>query len=521
METGDVGLSRILFAFTAMYHFLFVPLTIGLAALVALLEGVGLRTGNPVWRQAARFWGWFFLLNFVCGVVTGYPLRWQLQAHWGAYGALVDDVVTTVFDFEGKVFPVLALTVLVFSFGWRLPARLHFAVSCLLALLLIAQSSAILALNAWMQYPVGTVMVEGRADLPRLLALFSNPLLAPKIMHQVASSYTLAGMLVAGLSAWYLLRARHVDMARGSFRVASVFTLAALLVTAAAGHWSGITLVKYQPMKFAAIEAIWNTEDAGDFVLFALPQMSERSNRHEIAIPGLLGLIAGDTDTPVRGLDTLTAETAHKIRRDLAETRALENRSGKKVSPVGAAGLLPDGSAGTDAQIASAARAAIPSVPVVFWAFRVMIAAWAALTLFTLLAVVFGPNAGTARGRLLLWAGLLAMPLPWVATEAGWIVCEVGRQPWTVTGVLATYRSGTLMLDSGVTGMKLVLVSLIYSGLFVLNVTLCLRHLRRGPQPLAAQSWAGVWARSATVGMQKMARRGSAAIAAKRKVQAG
>lgn len=520
METGDVGLSRILFAFTAMYHFLFVPLTIGLAALVALLEGVGLRTGNPVWRQAARFWGWFFLLNFVCGVVTGYPLRWQLQAHWGAYGALAGDVVTTVFDFEGKVFPVLALAVLMFSFGWRLPARLHFAVSCALALLLIVQSSAILALNAWMQYPVGTVMIDGRAELPRLLALFDNPLLAPKIVHQIASSYTLAGMLVAGLSAWYLLRHRHVGMAQRSFRVASAFTLAALLVTAAAGHWSGITLVKYQPIKFAAIEAIWNTEHASDFVVFALPDMREQSNRYEVAIPGLLGLIAVHANTPVRGLDALSDETAQKIRRDLAATRTLETRTGQKVAPLGAAGLLPDGSTGTQAQIAATARAAIPSVPVVFWAFRVMIAAWAALTLFTLLAVVYGPNAGTARGRLLLWAGLLALPLPWVATEAGWIVCEVGRQPWTVTGVLTTFRSGTLMLDSGLTGLKLLLVSLTYSGLFVLNATLCLRHVRRGPQPLAAPSVWAVWSRRAVASLQKVARRGCATISAKIKVEA-
>jgi cytochrome d ubiquinol oxidase subunit I len=242
--------------------------------------------------------------------------------------------------------------------------------------------------------------------------------------------------------------------------------------------------MKHQPMKFAAIEAIWNTEDADDFVLFALPHMDERSNRHEVAIPGLLGLIAGHADTPVRGLDVLSDEMAQQIRRDLAATRALENRTGQKISPQGAAGLLPNGSAGTDAQIAAAARAAIPSLPVVFWAFRVMIAAWAVLTLLTLLAVVDKPKADSARGRLLLWALLLALPLPWVATEAGWMVCEVGRQPWTVTGVLTTFRSGTLTLDAGVTGLRLLLVSLMYSGLFVLNVTLCLRHIRRGPQPL-------------------------------------
>ena len=494
MELGDVSLSRILFAFTALYHFLFVPLTIGLAALVALFEGIALRTGASMWHRAARFWGWFFVVNFMCGVLTGYPLRWQLEAHWVAYGTLVQDVVNTVFEFEGRLFPVLLAIVAVFALGWRLPPVIHFGVSCALAVALVLQSSAILALNAWMQYPVGTTMLDGRAELPGLLALFGNPLLAPKILHQVASAYTLAGMLVLAVSAWYLLRGRHAVMARGSFRVASIFTLAALGMTGVAGHWSGMTLVQYQPVKFAAIEAIWKTADARDFVLFAVPDAASRSNRHEIVVPGLLGLVAGDADTPIRGLDTLTADTAASIRRDLAATQAQALKSGKPVAPIGAAGLLPPGISGTnvsEAQIAAAAQGAIPSVPVVFWAFRVMLAAWGALMLVSLLAVWRGPDPRSAQGRLLLWACLLALPLPWVATEAGWIVCEVGRQPWTVTGVLPTFRSGTALV-AGHTGLKLLAVSLVYSGLFVLNIALTLRHLQRGPRPLPARpDWAG------------------------------
>lgn len=518
MELGDVSLSRILFAFTAMYHFLFVPLTIGLAALVAVLEGIGLWTRQPVWRDAARFWGWFFALNFACGVLTGYPLRWQIEAHWAAYGSLVEDVVGTVFAFEGRLFPVLLALVALFTLGWRLPAALHFGVSVALAVALVLQSSAILALNAWMQLPVGHTLVNGKAQVEGLDVLLANPLVVPKILHQIASAWTLAGMLVVAGSAWFLLRRRHVLLARSSFRVASVFTLVALVVTALAGHASGAALVKYQPVKFAAIEALWKTEHANDFVLFALPDVASRSNRYEVAVPGLLGWLAGSDDAPVRGLDTLARETAAHIRRDLATSHTRMLASGQPLPPVGYAGLLPPGSTGTDAQIEAAAQRAIPRVPVVFWAFRVMLAAWAALTVLMVWALWRAPRAGHNPSRWLLWCCMAALPLPWLATEAGWMVCEIGRQPWSVTGVLPTFRSGAV-LDTGYTGLKLLGFSLAYSGLFVLNIALALRHLRRGPYATAdgvslVRGLAAAWARRPAI--RRGLRRARPPVVAKR-----
>ena len=291
-------------------------------------------------------------------------------------------------------------------------------------------------------------------------------------------------MLVVAGSAWFLLRRRHVHLARTSFRAASAFTLVALVVTAFAGHWSGTELVKHQPVKFAAIEALWKTADANDFVLFALPDMASRSNRHEVAVPGLLGLLAAGDDTRIRGLDTLASETAGQIRRDLATTRSRVPVAGQPLTPLGYAGLLPPGSTGTDAQIEAAAQRAVPRVPVVFWAFRVMLAAWALLVLLMAVAVWRAPQPGHNPSRALLWCCLAALPLPWVATEAGWVVCEMGRQPWSVTGVLPTFRSGAVM-DTGYTGLKLLGFSLAYSGLFVLNIALVRRHLRRGPYAAA------------------------------------
>lgn len=477
MELSNINLSRVFFAFTAMYHFLFVPLTIGLAMLVTVFEGIGLYTKNEDWYAYARYWGWFFPLFFVCGIVTGYPLRWQIDSHWAYYGELVQQVISMVFDFEGKLFPVLLTLVVLFSVGWRLPRALHFVVSLSLALALVLQSTAILGLNAWMQNPVFTNFDSDTLIVPDLWSLMLNPMLPPKVLHQVISSWTLAGMLVVSLSGYFMIRRRNLNLARNSFKLANYFTLVGLLGTGLAGHWSGSTLVDYQPMKFAAIEALWQTKHADDFVLFAIPNQQERANEFALEVPGLLKIITAESNSTVKGFDDLTQETSNRIKNELTiETR--HDTPQPKLEKTGYSGLISKTGTITNHDIEAAALGSIPNVKVVFWSFRVMLAMWLLLLLISSFNL-YKDLPALEKNRAWLWVCVLALPAPWIATEAGWLVCEVGRQPWAVTGLLPTISGGSIR-DAGYTGLQLLTYAGGYGVLFLLVLKLSFRHMKKG-----------------------------------------
>src|SRR5215510_1724535 len=471
-----IDLSRIQFGFTVAYHFLFVPLTLGLMALIALMEGAHLLTGNAAWREAARFSGKFFLINFVFGIATGYPLRMQLRSNWESYSDFVRDGFESVFALENAVAPILFGLVALFALGWRMRPALHCLTSGALALVLIVQSSGILLLNAWMQNPVGVDALAARAPALGWGDLFGNPLAPAKIMHTMAAAYVLGSVFVVAISAWYLLHHRHLDVARRSLRLGACFGLAALLVTVAMGHWSGTLLVHHQPMKFAAIEAMWETEPPpAGFTVFAWPDMGTSSNRFALKVPYVLGLIAAeDLRTSLVGIHDLVNDAERKIRLDL------QRRASGRGGPFGYAALLPDGVRPTPERIAAAARSAVPSVPVVFTAFRVMIGCGLLLIGLLALVVLQRPDLDPSGRRRLLWLCVLSLPLPWIATYAGWVVCEVGRQPWTITGLLPTARSGGALEADQVAG-TLLHFSAAYAILFVLNVALNVSCVRRGP----------------------------------------
>jgi len=481
-----IDLSRIQFGFTVAYHFLFVPLTLGLMALIALMEGAHLLTGNASWREAARFWGKFFLINFVFGIATGYPLRMQLRSNWESYSEYVRDGFASVFSFENAVAPILFGLVVLFALGWRMRPVHHFLTSAALAVVLIVQSSGILLLNAWMQNPVGVDALATRAPTLELGDLLGNPLAPAKIMHTVAAAYALGSVFVIAISAWYLLHHRHLDVARRSLRLGACFGLGALLVTVAMGHWSGELLVRYQPMKFAAIEAMWETEPPpAGLTAFAWPDMETSSNRFALKVPYVLGLIAAeDRRTPIAGIHDLVNEAERKIRLDL------ERRASGRGGPYGYAALLPDGVRPSPERIAAAARSAVPAVPVVFTAFRVMVGCGLLLIGLLALVVLQRPDLDPRGRRRLLWLCVLFLPLPWIATDAGWVVCEVGRQPWTIAGILPTARSAGA-LEAGQVAGTLMHFSAAYAILFVLNVALNVNSVRRGPgvQPFR---WPGI-----------------------------
>jgi cytochrome d ubiquinol oxidase subunit I len=344
---------------------------------------------------------------------------------------------------------------------------------------LVLQSSAILGLNAWMQNPVSTEINDGAFNIPSLWSLMLNPMLPPKVLHQVISSWTLAGMLVVSISSYFIVKKRNLEIATNSFKVANIFTLVGLIGAGLAGHWSGSTLVDYQPMKFAAIEALWDTEHAENFVVFALPDQQDRKNNYALEIPGLLKLITADSSSDVKGFDKLTQETYEKIRTELKDKKA--NKDNQQNSErTGYSGLMAKAPGVKNSDIEAVAFGAIPNVKIVFWSFRVMMVMWVALLIIACVNV-FNRQDILQKNKVWLWICVIALPAPWIATEAGWLVCEVGRQPWAVTGLLPTVSGGS-KLDSGHTGFQLLTYALGYASLFLIVLKLSFRHMKKGWQ---------------------------------------
>jgi cytochrome d ubiquinol oxidase subunit I len=488
--TGSADVARVLFGFSAQFHYLFVPLTIGLMAVIAVLDLLALGTGDGRWERAARFWGRFFLLNFVCGILTGWPLRYQLSSQWSGFSHLAGDVLTHVFTIEAHIAPLLFALVIAFALRQRLPAALRPAVSVALLMVLVAQSLAILALNAWMQMPVGGVMAEGRFRLDDPAALFSHPLWASKVVHTLGAAGVMGGVFALAISAWLLLRGRHGDIAQASLRPAALVAGAALLVTGAAGHESGDLLRQHQPAKFAAIEALWTTADGPPaLTLLAWPDAATRSNRHAVELPGVLHrLVGGQPLTSLQDIERDLHErlcVASHLQADPGLGRGTLAQQQHVLGPLSllhAHGLR--GAPACDAALAAVARRALPPVAPVFFSFRVMVGA-ALLLLGVVACFCFRtPDVRRAAGRRVLWLGVAAFPLPWIATIAGWMVCEVGRQPWVVTGLLSTgHAAGPV--PAAVSALVLLGASIAATGLLSVNVVLSLRWIRLGLPPSA------------------------------------
>lgn len=516
-----VTLSRLQFAMTAMYHFLFVPLTMGLVFLVAIMETLWVVTKRPIWRQITLFWGTLFGINFAMGVATGITLEFQFGTNWAYYAHYVGDVFGAPLALEGMMAFFLEATLIgLFFFGWqKLSSRQHLMCTWLLAVGTNLSALWILIANGWMQHPVGARFNVDtmRMEVTDFAAVVLNPVAQTKFVHTVSASGLTGAAFVVAVSAWFLLRQRHREVAHRSMAVALTFGLCAALVVAVMGDESGFEMGKIQPMKLAAIEAQWKTQPApAAFSALGWPDMDDRTTHFEIEIPALLGLIATRSlDEQVMGIDDLLHTAQGRIRNGLSAYEALEGlRKDRKNAALlaqfaehekdlGYALLLqsqtPNILQASDEQIVRAAQETVPNVPVLFWSFRAMVGIGVALiALFG-----YGYYVVVARKRephrLFLWAALLALPLPWVAAELGWMVAEMGRQPWTIEGVLPTFLSASSTQASNV-WLTLLGFVLFYSALFVVDVFLMLKYIRLGPQPLDAPGVPGVGAIQGTTG---------------------
>jgi len=507
-----VALDRLQFAATALYHFLFVPLTLGLSFLLAIMESAYVMTGREIWRDTTRFWGKLFGINFAMGVATGITMEFQFGTNWAYYSHYVGDIFGAPLAIEGLMAFFLESTFVgLFFFGWdRLPKLGHLTVTWLVAIGSNLSALWILIANGWMQHPVGATFNPAtmRMELTSFWDLLFNPVAQAKFVHTVGAGYVTGSIFVLAISAYYLLAGRHVAFARRSIIVASAFGLAAALCVVVLGDESGYTVSENQKVKLAAIEAMWKTEPApAGLTLFGIPDIATHETKYGVRIPWLLGVVATRSfDEQVAGLDDLVARAQVRIKSGIIAYDALEklkqnpndaqaaDQLKAHVADLGHALLLKryvaDPRKADDAAIARAANDIIPDVPPLFWAFRVMVALGFYFILLTGLVFWYASHRDFSRRwllRLMLWS----LPLPWVAAELGWVIAEYGRQPWAIDGVLPTFLAASSVSAAQVL-FSLAGFVLFYSALLVVDIVLMRKYIKMGPvQALALPHAAG------------------------------
>ncbi|WP_127091574.1 cytochrome ubiquinol oxidase subunit I [Aquabacter cavernae] len=507
MELDIVALSRLQFAMTALYHFLFVPLTLGLSVLLAIMETVYVMTGRRIWRQMTKFWGTLFGINFVLGVATGIVMEFQFGMNWSYYSHYVGDIFGAPLAIEGMMaFFLEATFVGLFFFGWDKMSRVgHLIATYCVALGSNLSALWILIANGWMQNPVGAVFNPQtmRMEIANFYDVIFNPVAQAKFVHTVSAGYVVASMFVLGVSAWYLLKGRHIDIAKRSMTVAASFGLAASLSVVVLGDESGYLTTEHQRMKLAAMEAIWHTEEVpAPFTVVGFPDQDARKTYYSVEIPWVGGLIdTRSLTTPVVGIEELVERAKGHIARGILAYDALQ-----KIRAAGSAGVPPevtktfeengnllgyalllkpyldDPRQATPDQIAKAAWDTVPEVAPLFWTFRIMVACGFYFIAFFLTFFVLSARRQLTRFPLLLRVAVLSIPLPWLAAECGWFVAEFGRQPWIIEGILPT-ASGVSSLGAWTVLMTICGFAAIYTILFIIEMTLMVRAIKKGPEP--------------------------------------
>ncbi len=495
-----VDLARLQFAATALYHFLFVPLTLGLSFLMAIMESVYVMTGREVWRRMTLFWGTLFGINFAMGVATGIVMEFQFGMNWSYYSHYVGDVFGAPLAIEGLMAFFLEATFIgLFFFGWdRLPKAGHLVVTWLVALGANLSALWILIANGWMQNPAGATFNPDtmRMEVSDFAAVLFNPVAQAKFVHTVSAGYTTGAMFVMAVSAWFMLRGRHLDMAKRSMAVAASFGIASALSVVVLGDESGYVATEHQKMKIAAMEAMWHTEPApAGLTIFAVP--GKDGNRYEVKIPWILGLITTRSlSTEVPGILPLVEHAKVRIRNGMiaaTELDAIRKDPKDQAARASFAQNWPDlGYAlllkryredvqnATPEQIDQAARDTIPDVTTLFWSFRIMVALGLYMIAFFATAFVLSSLHKLGNNRTLLKIAVWSLPVPWLAIESGWLVAEYGRQPWAIEGVLPTFyaASGLSVIDMLI---SLSFFLVLYTSLLVVMIFLMLKTIKAGP----------------------------------------
>ena len=452
LAISTVDLARLQFATTSLYHFLFVPLTLGLAPLVAVMQTFWYRGRGEHWLRLTRFFGTLMLITFAIGVATGLVQEFQFGMNWSIYSEFVGDVFGAPLAIEGLAAFMLESTFLgLWIFGWdRLSRRLHLATIWLLALGSWASAFFIIVANSWMQRPVGSVVNGDRAELTDVWALLSNRLGIVAFTHVILVGLTTAAVVVFGVACWHLVRGRNRELFLPAARLALVVGVPISFVNLLVGSHLGEVITTYQPMKIAATEAQWETCQPCAFSLFQIGGFTsdDPEPSFDIEIPRLLSILAtGSLNGEVQGMNPLQAESEAEY---------------------GPGNYLPP-------------------VRTTYWSMRVM--AYAGTLVFLVLAVgAFFLRRGTLESKpWLLWTGVATIPLPYVSALAGWLLTEVGRQPWIVWGLLKTVDANSPSVSTSTIAFSLGVFALLYGALAVVDVILMRRYASLDPPEVGGE----------------------------------
>ncbi len=432
-----LSLSRLQFAVTCMFHFVFVPLTLGISILVAWMETRYVRTGDEMYLRMAKFWGRLFLINFALGVVTGITMEFQFGMNWAEYSKYVGDIFGAPLAIEATVaFFLESVFIGVWIFGWnKVSAKVHALSIWIVAVATNISGLVIILANGWMQHPVGYTIRNGRAEMTDFLAVLTNPYGLVKFGHQITSAYTVGAFFVMGVSAWHLLRGNQKKFFNASFRIAATFGLVSTLLVALIGDQSALEVVKHQPAKFAAMESVWETQKGVPMYLFVLPDEEASCNRVEaIALPNVLSFMATRTfDGTVCGMKSIPPSER-------------------------------------------------PPVWPVLASFRTMVAMGTWFILMSFIGFLFSRK-GRVLERYPLYLKLMVftIPLPYIANQLGWIVAEVGRQPWIVYGILRTSDAVSKAITTTQVLGSLAGFTLLYGFLGIVDIYLLSKYAKLGP----------------------------------------
>ncbi len=445
---SSLDLARWQFGITTVYHFIFVPLTIGLAFFVAGMQTAWYRTRKPEYLRTTRFFGRLFLINFAIGVVTGIVQEFQFGMNWSAYSRFVGDIFGAPLAMEGLLAFFLESTFLgLWIFGWdRLPKKVHLATIWAAATGTLISAFFILAANSWMQHPVGFHIdtAQHRAELTSIGAVLANSTLWVTFPHTIFGAFTTAGVFVLAVAAFHLYRNRETELFRPVAKVALVITLVASIGVAVSGDLQARVMTKQQPMKMASAEALYDTSTSASFSLFTVGSLNGNHEKWSIRVPGLLSFMAtGSFDGKVEGINDQQAQ---------------------EVAKYGPGSYKP-------------------VIPIAYWSFRLMIGFGALAALLSVLGLWLFRRRRTPTSHWFYRAAMWAVVTPFLANTMGWIFTEMGRQPWVVYGVMQTQTAVSGVGASSV-AFSLVVYTLLYGALAVVNLRLMLEHIRKGPEEL-------------------------------------
>ncbi|HFU76914.1 MAG TPA: cytochrome ubiquinol oxidase subunit I [Epsilonproteobacteria bacterium] len=505
LDPSLVDWSRAQFALTALYHWIFVPLTLGLTFIVAIMESMYVKTGHTWWKNTTRFWMTLLAINFAIGLATGIIMEFEFGTNWSNYSWIVGDIFGAPLAIEGLMgFFMESTFFAIMFFGWnKVSKKMHLLSTWLVAIGSNLSALWILVANGWMQHPVGMHFNPdtARNEMTDFWAVLFNPNAYSKFLHTISSGYLLASLFVIAVSSWYLLKKRDIQFAKRSIMVAASFGLIVSLFTITTGDDSARSVAKYQPMKLAAMEGLYNGKKGAEIVAFgildpskkigdnkdpflfkfAIPYGLSLLSYHNINafIPGIKQLVLGDKEHNIISVKEKMSEGQQAV-------EALNDYKKAKKE-----GNLPKAQ---EAKIRfetynkylgygylKSPEQTIPNVPIVFYAFHIMVGFGVLFMLLFIIILFLVMTNSLEKQRWILWSGVWALPMGYIAQEAGWIVAEAGRQPWAIQDMLPVGMA-TSSISSGSVMFTFWMFAILFTGLLIAEVKIMMTQINIGPK---------------------------------------